>query len=410
MSTRAKSKTRAKSRSRSKPRSRSKSRTKTKTTRSGGTTVRKIKRAGSSGFDPTSRLKDYVTRVYSKYSTPVDYKVLDDLEKAFNIRVRTTSYKVHDYPMLQITINNGHVSHKTAMGNDQRVLEACKIVKLAIEYATRHKLPVPNTTLYLWVSDSYPYDIPDIYKKFPIMTYCTPRNMDYIIFPDATLTCLQMAKKYTGDCSDFDTVKDIIIKHHVSEKIPIIYFKGTNTTVRQGRLREDLEILSKKSADISVTLDAWNKYEPLYTWSKYKWLLNLPGRFPWSNRLIWLFLMKSGVININLTTTSDMYQDEPYNIFINLIVEPGTDYINIESQYVNKITSNSNQTPAALAEQLVENTRIYDKILSATKSITNTQYDQMIESAYKKVNSLSNQVIYRYMYDLIVANSLVVPG
>lgn len=410
---RTKSRTRSRSRSKTRTRSKTRSNSKTKTNQISKTVKAGSKRIprslGSGGeYDPTSRLKAYIDSVYAKYKTPANYKVLSDLEHAFNVRVRTTSYKVHEYPMLQITINNSSVTHKSAMGNDQRVLEACKLVKNTVDYAIKHKLPVPNTTLYLWVSDSYPYDLPDLDKKFPIMTYCNPRDMGYIIFPDATLTCLQMLKKYHGECNDFNTVKDLIIKNQVSEKIPIIYFKGTSTTVRQGRLREDFERLAKGSEDASISLDAWQKFEPLYGWSKYKWLLNLPGRFPWSNRLIWLFLTKSGVINVDLSITAATYKEEPYDIFINLIVEPNVDYVNIESKYTNRISSNTTPTSEDLTTQFKENKNIYDRVVSTVKSITDSQYYNMIESAYKKVNSINNDVIHQYVYDLIVANSKII--
>ena len=240
------------------------------------------------------------------------------------------------------------------------------------------------------------------------MTYCSPANMDYILFPDDSFACLQINQKYRGECKDFDYVKKLIIKNTTLKKIDKIYFKGTTTTDRQSRLREDLEKISMKDDKVIIKLDAWQSYEPLYAWGKYKWLLNFPGRYPWSNRLKYLFLMKSGVINVDLRTIGGDYVDEPYMTFINLIVKPDIDYINIHSTYNNKIRPGRHPEQKDLDIQYVENKRVYNEIIKRTESITPTDYNKMIKSSFDKANTINNDLVSFYIYNLILANAKLI--
>jgi hypothetical protein len=352
-------------------------------------------------------LVTYINKVYSKYHT-VDYKVLDNLREIFiksNLRISNTIEG--QYPLQIFHISEDGIIYDTEKKVNRMEMNYT-LFKNALSYAKKHKLPIPTTTIYLWVSDTHPYFLPDADKKFPIMTYCSPANMDYILFPDDSFACLQINQKYRGECKDFDYVKKLIIKNTTLKKIDKIYFKGTTTTDRQSRLREDLEKIAMTDNRVIIKLDAWQSYEPLYAWSKYKWLLNFPGRYPWSNRLKYLFLMKSGVINVDLRTIGGDYVDEPYMTFINLIVKPDIDYINIHSTYNNKIRPGRHPEQKDLDIQYAENKRVYNEIIKRTESITPTDYNKMIKSSFDKANIINNDLISFYIYNLILANAKLI--
>jgi hypothetical protein len=352
-------------------------------------------------------LATYINKVYSKYHN-ADYKVLDNLREIFKKSTfRIANTLEGQYPLQIFHINENGVTYDTEKKIDRMEMNYT-LFKNAITYAKKHKLPIPTTTMYLWVSDTHPYYLPDIDKKFPIMSYCSPANMDYILFPDESFACLQINQKYKGECKDFDFVKNLIIENHAPKKIDKVYFKGVPTTDRQSRLREDLEKIATKDDKVIIKLDAWESYEPLYIWSKYKWLLNLPGRYPWSNRFRWLFLMKSGVINIDLRTIGGDYVDEPYMSFINLIVKPDIDYINIHSNYNNKIRPGRHPEQKDLDIQYAENKRVYNEIIKRTESITPTDYNKMVKSGFDKVNAINNDLISLYIYNLILANAKLI--
>jgi hypothetical protein len=134
-----------------------------------------------------------------------------------------------------------------------------------------------------------------------------------------------MKKKYEGKCYDWDEVKNIIKKNKYAKlknfelKKNVIFFKGTATTKKTFKLREDLEEYARKRKDfLEIKLDGWQHYEPVENFSKYKFLLNLPGHYHWSNRLKYLFLMKSFVINVN--TQSIFIQNIKIMLSVHLLI------------------------------------------------------------------------------------------
>ena len=372
------------------------------------TNVRSIPKVGS--HDPSiPELDKYLTRVYSKYKN-IDKSVLSLLETKYRKYVENSKLSADEkaYPLMKVRISPAGVSYEIEKQVD-RSKYVFSLIEKTYKYATEHKLPIPETTLYIWISDSHPYLVTDIDKKFPIISFVSPKNLDYVLFPDDNFECFQIDKKYAGKCHDFDRVKAIIAENITLKKEPKVYFKGTRTTVRQSRLREDLETITKKSGNpnVIVDLDAWTSFEPLYEWSKYKWLLNLPGRYPWSNRLKWLFLMKSGVINVSVYTIGPDYVDEPYITFTDLFVKPGVDYINIDTNYNNKIRPGRTPSEEDLAAQYNENKRVYNEIIKATEMPV-AAYNKMVNSAYKKMAAVNNETIYLYVLHLIYENAKVI--
>jgi hypothetical protein len=361
-------------------------------------------------------LHDYIEQVYKKYKAPADMSVLDELRGAFqraNSKFKPSADGSGAYPLHTLHFGPGGITHQHVESNlnGTRQVFNVFILNKTLEYARRHGLPIPTTTIHIWVSDSHPYYVDKIYERFPIMTYCNPSNMSYIMFPEITFSCLSLANAWKGECRDFNALKEIIIAHHTDKKINKVFFKGTATTKTQGRLREDLAVISAadKTKFLSVALDGdGDSYEPLYNWCKYKWLLNLPGHYPWSNRFKFLFLMKSVVVNVDVSTVGRGYTDGPYMTIANLFVTPDVDYINIESAFDNKIRPGANPSAADIAAQFAENSRVHQEIVRRTSAMTAAQYKKMSESGFKKMSAITNDVIYLYVYHLLVAHSRLI--
>ena len=360
-------------------------------------------------------LHAYIARVYKKYKGPPDMSVLAELREAF-VRANSKHGPPKDgtgyFPLHTLNFGPAGITHHTEnQPRGPRQTFNVFILNKTLDYARRHGLPIPTTTIHIWVSDSHPYYIDKIYDRFPIITYCNPSNMDYIMFPEITFSCLSLANSWKDTCKDFDTLKAQIITHHTKKKVNQVFFKGTATTEKQGRLREDLAVISAadKTGFLSVALDGDGaSYEPLYDWCKYKWLLNLPGYYPWSNRFKFLFLMKSVVVNVDVSTKGRGYTDGPYMTIANLFVTPNVDYINIESAFDNKIRPGANPTKADIDEQFAENSRVHREIVRRTSAMTDAQYKKMSESGFKKMSAITNDVIYLYVYHLLVTHSRLI--
>jgi hypothetical protein len=375
---------------------------------------------GSGPNDLLPEFRRHIDSVYSQYKE-IDFTILDQLRSNYMKMARKPNKPSPDFPLQTFYITKEGISYHTE--KKATTMEFNNMVfQKAWDYANEHKINLPETTMYLWVSDSHPYYVDKIYEKFPILSYVSPKNMNYILFPDTSFPCMQIAGKYEGKCNGFDDIKKEILKTIESRvdktKEDRVYFKGVSTTEWQNRTREDLAIISSGNPrdNITVDLSAIEKgqFEPMWNWVKYKYLLNLPGRYPWSNRLKYLFVMKSVVVNVDIKTigiddhTKGEYTDEPYNTLVNLLVEPNVDYINIVSVLDNRIKDRDQKYKDSI--KFKENERLYDEIKKRTKEMTDEEYTKMIESAYEKIEPLTDNMISLYVCNLIIANAKYIKG
>ena len=299
-----------------------------------------------------SNLENELIEIYSKYRTNFNKNIPLVLKDSFT---KSAFNNEEFFPLLEYVIKDGKVSisdiknvkkHYTDK-KDTRYIDNYNIISKTLKWCKKNKLPVPNTTLYIWISDRFPWYVQKL-DTFPIWVYARPKNIKMPIFPDNTFECLQLQEKYKGKCYDWDSIKQIVNSEcKNNKKSSIIYFKGTPTTRRVSRIREDLKEYHKKfNIPIKILLDAWEVYEPVYKFCEYLYLLNLPGHYPWSNRLKYLFLMDSIVINVNVNTVNidPEYTDPHYITLIDYIVD-NKDYIEIlynyyrvGGKYINKTT------------------------------------------------------------------------
>jgi hypothetical protein len=335
----------------------------------------------------------------------------------------------HFFPLIKYIIKNNEIDYEVLLNDkiydkntypklnniDSRIINTFELIKKSIKYSIKKNRVVPNTILFIWISDRYPWD-KDVDKQMPIYLYAKPKDTSFLIFPDNTFNCLTLDKKYNGKCYDYNIIKKKILKHcanDFNDKPNIMYFKGTPTTKKTTKLRETLESYSKKTNWLQIHLDAWTKYEKIYEMNNYKYLLNLPGHYPWSNRFKYLFLMKSLVININtnMQEYNNLQNDkiEYWISFIDYIVKPNEDYINIDAKYYWSSDQNLQNKYSDMSKSNDNETlRIFNELKNIMKKYNNN-YDKIIKSGYDKVKELSNRHIYNYIYECIVQNSKLIP-
>lgn len=382
------------------------------------------------------------TKYYRDLPKPLDYSTYDIL---FNNSKK--SRWQGPSPLTVVHIDGYDPVRTVSEFIDERVTRNENLINQTIQYAKRLGLPVPKTKLHIWVSDRQPWMLSGVDHKVPIYVYAAPLNSKFILFPDNSYDCLETSQKYTGSGLNWDQIKLKFNEYHTDSKqeekqdTPIskqdvIFFKGTPTTLKHSRLREQLYLNSvndtlctgkeslfkpsnlrntndidiilrndikrgKLSERMVVQLDAWKSYVPVWEFAKYKYLLNLPGHYPWSNRMKYLFMSKSLVINVSVITKGSDYIDEPFETISDYIFKPSVDYLDINMTYFVPKNRHALNTPV---EQVTENNRVYNDILSAV-DVSADIYTKITNSAYDKANALNLDHIYKYMYHLILFNA-----
>ena len=367
-------------------------------------------------------LKNYISSCYKLYN----YANIQEIPKLRENYYKTRTEKNIEikYPLIKYVIKDKKVYIKVDWiqnfltieelknEHDKRIEHIYNMINNTINYANLQNKPIPDTELYFWISDRVPW-YNNIDKRFPIFVFAKPVNTHFIIFPDNTFNCMTEDVKYSTNCLSWDESKNNILKHSTvldyDKKTNLMFFKGTPTTKLNSNIRENLSKISDETDWLSVNLDGWNSYMPMEKLCEYKILLNLPGRFPWSNRFKYLFLMNSFVINVDVVSiNTEIIEFEPiWFTFINLLVEPDKHYLNIITKYY----YSSNKEEKIKNKQLNYNEFkfLFNKLneIYNDSIINNEKYKKISENGYEIVSKLNNTDIYEYIYDCIICNSKV---
>lgn len=364
-----------------------------------------------------NNLEKELLEIYSNYKKKFNKNIPSIIKKKFSI------IEEGFFPLIKYIIKDGKVYIENKKNiqkyynkkKDIRYLNNFNIIQNTLKWCKKNMLPVPNTTIYIWISDRFPWYTQNL-DMFPIWVYARPINKKLPIFPDNTFDCLQLKDKYKGKCYDWDSIKKLIKKEcKYKNKQSIIYFKGTPTTQNKHKLREELQKYHKKyNIPIKILLNAWETYEPIYKFCEYLYLLNLPGHYPWSNRLKYLFLMDSIIINVNINTISikPEYKDPKYITLIDYVIN-NKDYIEIIYNYYR------------VSKRYIDDKKLKNKVDKLQKKEFNkfvktlnkiymnlvdnpTKYKKMSKKAKNKVDKLTNERIYQYIYKGIILNSLFI--
>lgn len=264
-----------------------------------------------------------------------------------------------------------------------------------------HKLgkELPDMLFYIYAAGTYPYD----YQTLPLMCMAKPANRNGILIPDDTLI---RHPANMPDGINWDETKASIKKHcpenNNSEKENVIFFKGSNTTQSRSGVRyyfSNLPNTKELPLKIEIPLGKdtiLKKYDPLWTFCKYKYLLNLPGGQPWSYRKKFLFLLNALIIDVVLI--QEFEKNNPNDVWItffdNLFV-PGTDYVELKYNWTPTVQKDMDDTEFSKMKK--EITSVYSDLEAHPD-----KYTKMVESGNAKAKLMSMDLVYRSVYSLLI--------
>ena len=315
-----------------------------------------------------------------------------------------------------ITKTKYNIFNKHQIPNDSRIiilqkymLDLCKWIDI------NHKTQKIDTCILMWISDRFIYEIENIDKIIPICLYAAPKNKNYIIIPDSTFSYLNEIKRYSTDGLYWKQQKKLFEtsthKTYTDTKINKIFFKGADTTSTNHNLRSYIMQKLEKENDVefkhimNYKFLTSSNYESVKVFKNYKFNLNLPGHYPWSTRLKYLYLSKSFIINVRVKTIIDKSNeiDEHYKSFIDLVV-PDSYCINIDMNYY--YNSDFNIPNKYKKENDEECEKVYKKIKDIYYKYKNIDVakNKKVNEAYNIINSLETKHINEYYYNIILHN------
>ena len=124
------------------------------------------------------------------------------------------------------------------------------------------------------------------------------------------------------------------------------------------------------------------KKKNIAEWNKYKYLLDLPGAYPWSVRFKELLATNSVTIKVDT--------DKPWINFYSDIFIPGKDYIQVK--YVNSTNK---------AEKITNASKTYENIYRKIKYLSDKKYKKIVHSSSSKIKFLNTKLIVFYLENLI---------
>jgi hypothetical protein len=267
-----------------------------------------------------------------------------------------------------------------------------------------------KTCILIWISDRFIWNVENVDKRIPICVYATPINLNYIIIPDNTFYILNEQKRYASTGLDWAQQKKLFT--YSNTKKNLIFFRGVDTTNLNHNLRQVIKskLNYEKDKEFKKAMKyeflTHKNYKSVKEFKEYKFLLNLPGRYPWSTRLKYLYLSKSFIINIRVKTLGDV-NDDVYNSFVDLLV-PDNLCINIDMNYY--YNDNDNNDPNKYVKQnIYETNKVYEKIKQIYHQYKNKNpiESTKVQEAYDLINKLDIKQIYQYYYKMICLNQKI---
>jgi hypothetical protein len=309
---------------------------------------------------------------------------LNDYEN-FNINIFTKLFKYIDSFSSNLMFiiyydNNIYILYP---GGDNRKILITEAFKKVI---TLKKHKIKNTIIPFFISDAYFYHDNNI----PILIEAKPENKKGILFPDASNFLIRVSNNtynYNELLKLFEEKKCM-----TCEKISKVYFKGANTGASKHNVRKKLEDFSKNNKNYEIEIGS--KHIPMFDFCKYKYLLNLPGHQPWSNRFMKVVIMGSLLVNVDLMQSFDggkTFNGSWITVYHNYFKNK-KDYINLTYKWIENKTTDNNVIS------------LYNKINKLYEYFENhnEKYNKIIKSCTNKALQLNLNVYYYTIYRIIL--------
>lgn len=176
----------------------------------------------------------------------------------------------------------------------------------SLVWANKNNIDIPpklEVDMYFWIADKPSWDIDNLPIFIPA---AIPPTMNLPLFPDISYFYYQPSAKYVGKGLIWDETKKLFEGPN-EDLEDILYFRGCDTTKFNSNIRGEIskclsKYIDKKNLDITVfNVNDTSKFRALHEEGKGKNFLELPGKFPWSNRIKMLFLFEGSptIIKVN---------------------------------------------------------------------------------------------------------------
>jgi hypothetical protein len=337
----------------------------------------------------------------------------DLIYSILNIKpTRTESYKTN-LCIVNIFCSNKtsyHIIRENDLPKDGRVFKLKTFLNLFCKWIDNKGTNI-QTCMLFYISDRIIWHIEDVDKKLPICIYASPSDLNYILVPDGDFVIYSDDVRYGNVGIDWEQQKNLFISD--IDKKNTIFFKGADTTNLNHFLRTDIMKYLDDETDtefknaMKYEFLTKDNYESIDSFKQYKFLLNLPGRYPWSTRLKYLYLCKSYIINVRVITKGSA-QHSIYHSFIDVIL-PDSYCINIDMDYYyyydNKINNRDIQEIYSKNNKQ-ETKKVYDKIKEIYYKYKNKNPldDKKVLTAYNIVNKFNLNDMYEYFFKIINMN------
>ena len=379
-------------------------------------------------------LESDLNKVFSKFDKTIDTNIYTRLMKA-----RDDIIKHRDlvrFPLVKITIENNRVLMNDYMNDRLDFFALSKDVRLeyiieqcnaSLQWASENiNQRIQSATLYFWINDTYPWFLGNVFKSMPVFCYIRtnydgmPTNIP--LWPDTVLHKMFIDTKYSRNVLAWDDMKRYIVKNlYAGPKENVIYFHGANTTRTNHNLRKMFADYNKPINGIRLKINVDNDFEPIYNWSRYEYLINLPGHYPWSNRLNFLPLLGCKIIHvdaalINLKVDNDWnriiksnkipdklnvdYRGYPYITFINYWLKDNS-YISVNYEYYDVDYDADQELRQRAIKKL--NYLSFLKLLEDIKNGLSMKLNT--KEIQKRQLELTNGRLYHYMFRCIELSS-----
>lgn len=142
-------------------------------------------------------------------------------------------------------------------------------------------------------------------NKCPLFCFAKPSTWDRAIaLPDWSFT-----DNYSAALpSNWDILRQEVNKNvtltNLEERMPTMFCRGRTTENGYG-IRDFLSNCDDPFLKVSTYTDSLPQREPIYSWVKYKYLLDIPESIPWTTGFKELFLLRGVVIKVNPITSME---------------------------------------------------------------------------------------------------------
>ena len=328
---------------------------------------------------------------------PVEFR--DSLQKMETLML---SENRHSKMLLYVNVNrHGTVTFSTAQFKNITYdqisliprLPGCRSTRLVSMMKLIHMTSIlhrlPPVRFYVYTSDTYCYE----HRELPLFVLAKPSNREGILFPD---------NSFHEEEGTWEHQLKLVHQHHcpLNQKIPVVFFKG----LRSGKEARNNDPSVKQKWGTRCVFETYaenhkflqvnigGSHEPMHEWTKYKYLLNLPGAQPWSYRFKYLLAMRSVVIDIVVQQQYDrnpMDYNERWDNIFDAFFRPDHDYVQVIFRWIKGDSLHNEQ----------EHARVLQKVHAIFAYFENNKaaYQKMVQSSTTRLKQISQEAVYHSM-------------